>query len=420
MTTRISTLPNGFRVATERMPGLRSAALGLYLSVGARHERAEQNGVAHFLEHMAFKGTSKRSAFQISESIEEVGGSLNAYTGREVTAYIARVLEKDVPLAIELIADIALNSVFDPGELELERNVILHEIGEIEDIPEEVVFEALQSTAYPTQSFGRSIIGTAELVSGFKRADLVRFVQDHYRPGRMVLAAAGSVEHEAVLEFAGLYFGELDSASRPEVESSCFESGEFRREKDMELAQYALAFEAPKLRDELSYASRVYAGALGGGAASRLFTEAREKRGLCYSISAQATPHSDTGMFVVHASTSEDNLGDLARLCIDEIRRSAEDLEEKEVERARAQIRAGSLMALESPVFRAERLGNSLSILGEVEEIDKIIAKFDAVDAEKARSYARGLVEGAKSASAFYGPISAAPTGAELVERLAA
>ena len=420
MTTRISTLPNGFRVATEHMPGLRSAALGLYLSVGARHERREQNGVAHFLEHMAFKGTSTRSAFQISESIEEVGGSLNAYTGREVTAYVARVLEKDVLLAIELLADIVLNSIYDPDELELERNVILHEIGEIEDIPEEVVFEALQSTAYPMQSFGRSIAGTAELVSGFERDDLLRFVREHYRPDRMVLAAAGSVEHRAVLEFASECFGELVGAQRPRIESSRFESGEFRREKDIELAQFALAFEAPTLTDELTYASRVYAGALGGGAASRLFTEAREKRGLCYSISAQASPHSDTGMFVVHASTSEDNLGDLARLCIDEIRRSTEDLAEKEVERARAQVRAGSLMAFESPVFRVERLGNSLSILGKVEEIDKIIAKFDAVSAEKTRSYARSLAEGTKFASALYGPVSGAPTGAELVSRLAA
>ena len=420
MTTRIGTLPNGFRVATEHMPGLRSAALGLYLSVGARHERAEQNGVGHFLEHMAFKGTTTRSAFRISESIEEVGGSLNAYTGREVTAYIARVLEKDVPLAIELIADIVLNSIYDPGELELERHVILHEIGEIEDIPEEVVFEALQSTAYPMQSFGRSIAGTTELVSGFKRDDLIRFVREHYRPDRMVLAAAGSVEHEAVLEVADRYFGELDSAQRPGIESSRFENGEFRREKEMELAQYALAFEAPMLKDELNYASRIYAGVLGGGAASRLFTEAREKRGLCYSISAQAIPHSDTGMFVIHASTSEDNLGDLERLCIDEIRRSAEDLADKEVERTRAQIRAGSLMAFESPMFRIERLGNSLAILGEVEEIDKIIARFDAVNAENARNYARGLAEGTKSAIALYGPISAAPTGAELVERLAA
>ena len=421
MNAAISELPNGFRVATEHMPGLRSAAVGLYVSAGGRHERADQNGVSHFLEHMAFKGTAKRDAFQISETIEEVGGSLNAYTGREITAYIARVLESDVPLAVELIADIVLNSVYDPDDLDLERKVVLHEIGEIEDTPEEVVFEALQSTAYPGQPFGRTITGTAELVSGFGRDDLLRYVREHYRPDRMILAAAGAVEHDRVLECARGCFGPMAASARPDTEACRFRSGEFRREKDIELAQFALAFEAPCLRNERNFVARVYSVALGGGAASRLFTEAREKRGLCYSVSAHAAPSSDTGALVLHASTSEEALGDLARLCMDEVRRSADDLTEKEVDRARAQIRAGALMAYESPMFRTERLGNSLAVLGKVEDIDRTIERFEAVTVGMARDYAASLAEkSTESAFAWYGPVSEAPSGSELLGQLAA
>ena len=418
MQARITTLANGFRIVSEHMPGLKSAALAVYVQAGARHENADQNGIAHFLEHLAFKGTKTRSAYRIAETIEEVGGFLNAYTARETTAYFVRVLERDIPLAIELISDIILNSVFDPKEIEVERNVILHEIGEIEDSPEEVVFEALQRTAYPDQPFGRSIIGTPELVSGFGRDDIVRFVREHYRPERMILAIAGAVDHDRAVEWATEHFGgwklDLDATRNRGVSRA--ES--HRREKKIEQAQFAFAFEGPPVLHRMDCAARIYSVVMGAGASSRLFQEAREKRGLCYSISVQAMPHSDTGMLAVHAGTGSEEIGPLANLCMDEIKRSAEDLTEKEIERARTQIRVGILMAYESPMSRIERLGGMLALLGRIDDIESTIKRFDSVDVDLVREYAAGIDSNRNAALALYGPVSSAPELTALTGRL--
>ena len=207
---RVTTLDNGFRIVTERMPGLKSASLGVWVSAGCRNERLQQNGIAHFLEHMAFKGTKKRNALQIAEAIEDVGGYINAYTSREMTAYYVRVLEDDVPLALDVISDIVLNSVFDPKELEIERGVILQEIGQSLDTPDDIIFDWLQDTAYPDQAMGRAILGSTENVRSFSREDLQNFVTEHYGPEQMVLSAAGSVDHDALVEEARSLFGDLN------------------------------------------------------------------------------------------------------------------------------------------------------------------------------------------------------------------
>ena len=400
------------------MPGLKSAALAVYVMAGGRHERPEQNGIAHFLEHMAFKGTTSRTSFQISETIERVGGYLNAYTGRETTAYLLRVLAEDVPLAVDLVADIILNSTYETAEIELERNVILHEIAEIEDSPEDVVFEALQETAYPDQPFGRPIIGTAELVNRFGHDDLRDFVSEHYAPERMVLAAAGAVDHDQIVALAGDYFGSLKGRPRPAPEAGRFSGGEFRRVRDTEQAQFALAFEGPCFRDKMDCASRVYSVALGGGTSSRLFVEARERRALCYSVSAQACPWTDTGALVLYASTSESKLGELANLCMDEIKRTADNLTDEEVARARTQIRVGILMALESPMARIERLGSMLTLIGTTESIEESIERFDSVSTEQVRDCAERLISRGNPAMALYGPVASAPSASALTERL--
>ena len=195
-------LSNGFRIVTEHMPGLASASIGIWVGAGARHEAADQNGIAHFLEHMAFKGTKRRNALQIAESIEDVGGYLNAYTSREVTAYYARVLENDVPLALDVIADILLNPVFDEDEIEIERGVILQEIGQALDTPDDVIFDWLQETAYPDHPMGRTILGPTERVSAFSQADLRKFVGQHYGPVHMILSASCSVDHDALVKLS--------------------------------------------------------------------------------------------------------------------------------------------------------------------------------------------------------------------------
>ena len=206
MTTRLTTLPNGLRIVTEDMPGLKSASAGVWVMAGGRHERAEQNGIAHFLEHMAFKGTKRRTALQIAEEIEDVGGYINAYTSREMTAYYARVLEADVGLALDVIGDIVLNPAFDKKEIEVERHVILQEIGQALDTPDDIVFDWLQEVSYPDQPFGRTILGPEERVSSFSRKDLQGFVKEHYGPEQMILAAAGAVDHDAIVRQAEACF----------------------------------------------------------------------------------------------------------------------------------------------------------------------------------------------------------------------
>ncbi len=209
MTVELNRLPNGVRVVTEHMPGLQSASLGVWVTAGGRHERAEQNGIAHFLEHMAFKGTKTRNALQIAEAIEDVGGYINAYTSREMTSFYARVLGDDVPLALDVISDIVLNPVFDAHEIEVERHVILQEIGQALDTPDDIIFDWLQETAFPGQPLGRPILGPSSTVEKFNRQDLAGFVAERYVPGNLIVAAAGAVDHDAILKMVEERFGHL-------------------------------------------------------------------------------------------------------------------------------------------------------------------------------------------------------------------
>ncbi len=420
MNVRIDTLPNGVRIVTERMDGLKSAAIGLWVNVGGRHERVEQNGIAHFLEHMAFKGTARRNALQIAEAIEDVGGHINAYTSREVTAYYARVLETDVPLALDVVSDIVLNPVFDPREIEVERHVILQEIGQALDTPDDIVFDWLQEAAYPGQPMGRSILGPEERVSGFTRDDLAAFVAERYAPGQMILAAAGAVDHDAIVRQAQEIFGGLAPREGGTFEPARFHGGEIRRDKPLEQVHFTLAFESPGYRDPEVYTSQIYATALGGGMSSRLFQEARERRGLCYSIFSQAGAYSDSGMMTIYAGTSAEDAGGLVELTIDELKRAADDMTEAEVARARAQLKAGLLMGLESPSSRAERLARLLAIWDRIPPLEETIALIDGVTRDAVRDHAAALVGSGRAALALYGPVSATPDLAAITGRLAA
>ena len=265
MTVQTHTLSNGFRVVTEHMPGLESAAIGIWVGAGARHERVEQNGIAHFLEHMAFKGTKRRSALEIAEVIEDVGGYINAYTSREVTAYYARVLANDVPLALDVIADILLNPTFDENEIEVERGVILQEIGQALDTPDDVIFDWLQEEAYPNQPLGRTILGPSERVRHFSREDLSGFVEEHYGPGQMILSAAGAVDHDAIVREAEKLFGHMKPGAAQHEDAAAFQGGERREVKKLEQAHFTLAFESPGYRADDFFTGQIYANALGGG-----------------------------------------------------------------------------------------------------------------------------------------------------------
>ena len=420
MKTRLTTLSNGLRIVTEKMPGLVSASVGLWVTAGGRHELPEQNGIAHFLEHMAFKGTKRRSALKIAEEIEDVGGYINAYTSREMTAYYARVLEADVPLALDVIADIVLNPLFDAKEIEVERHVILQEIGQALDTPDDIIFDWLQEAAYPNQSIGRTILGPAERVSAFRKPDLRRFVAQHYGPDRMILSAAGAVDHDAIVKVAEALFGSLKANSKAHPEPARWQGGERREVKDLEQVHFAMGFRGPAYRDADMHVSQVYATAVGGGMSSRLFQKIREERGLCYSIYAQAGSYDDTGMITVYAGTSSEEIGDLCAITIDELKRAADDMTEAEVARARAQLKAGLLMGLESPSGRAERMARYLAIWGKVPSLSEATAEIEAVTCTAVRAFAGRLTETGDAALALYGPVETAPELASLKERLAA
>jgi predicted Zn-dependent peptidase len=419
LTSRLTTLPNGFRIVTEAMPGLKSASVGIWITAGGRHERAEQNGIAHFLEHMAFKGTEKRSSLRIAEEIEDVGGYINAYTSREMTAYYARVLSDDVALALDVISDIVLNPVFDPKEIEVERHVILQEIGQALDTPDDIIFDWLQEACYPDQAFGRTILGPAERVAGFSRADLTGFVAEHYNPDRMILSAAGAVDHDAIVAQAETMFGARAPAKTGLIQPATFKGAERREVKALEQVHFALAFDAPGYLSPDVYTAQIYAMALGGGMSSRLFQKVREERGLCYSIFAQSGAYEDAGQITIYAGTSDAEIGELTDITLTELKRAGGDMTEAEVARARVQLKAGMLMGLESPSSRAERLARLLAIYGRVPDADEAVAKIDAVTTTDVRRYAGEMIH-ADSALALYGPVADAPGLEEIKRGLAA
>jgi len=420
VSVELHTLSNGLRIVTEHMPGLESAALGLWVSAGGRHEAADQNGIAHFLEHMAFKGTTRRTALQIAEEIEDVGGYINAYTSREVTAYYARVLREDVALALDLIADIVLNPIFDPREIEVERGVILQEIGQAADTPDDIIFDWLQEVSYPGQALGRTILGPAERVRAFGRADFDRFVASHYGPGQLILSAAGAVDHDQIVRLAEAAFGHLRAVPVPLADPARFTGGERHEVKALEQAHFTLALEAPGYRSDDIHTAQIYASALGGGMSSRLFQEIREKRGLCYTIYAQVGAYDDTGMLTIYAGTSGEELPELVGLTIDELKRSAEDMTEAELARARAQMKAGLLMGLESPSSRAERLARLIAVWNRVPPLEETVAQIEAVTLAGLRDHAAGLLGSGRAAMALYGPIAGAPRLDQITERLVA
>ena len=417
---QVTTLSNGLRIATRVMPGLHSAALGVWVSAGGRNERSEQNGIAHFLEHMAFKGTTTRTALQIAEAIEDVGGYINAYTSRDATAYYVRVLEDDVDLAFDVISDIVLNPVFDDREIEVERGVILQEIGQSLDTPDDIIFDWLQEAAYPNQPMGRTILGPADRVSRFGRADLAGFVAENYGPGQMIVAAAGAVDHDRIVRLAERAFGHLAPIAQAPREAARWQGLETRRIKKLEQAHFALALEGPGYLAPDFYAAQIFSSALGGGMSSRLFQKIREERGLCYTIFAQAGFHDDTGMLTIYAGTGAEDLADLSTLTIDEIKRAAEDMSEAEVARAKAQLRASLLMSLESPSAQAERMARTLAIWGRVPDAAEVAERIAAVGVAEVRAHAESLIGRARPALALYGPVKAAPARDALAERLAA
>lgn len=419
MTVNISKLDNGLTVVTDSMPHLESAALGVWIKSGSRNETQDQHGIAHLLEHMAFKGTKTRTALQIAEEIENVGGELNAATSTETTAYYARVLKPEVGHAADILYDILANSTFDEKELAREKHVILQEIGASLDSPDDLVFDSFQDTAFKgNQPIGRPILGTPETVKGFSTDQIREYLTSHYHGPNMVLSASGAVDHEALVKQAETTYANFKSTSIQEAAPATYVGGENLIEDDFQEAQMILGFEGRAYHVRDFYASQLLATILGGGMSSRLFQEVREKHGLCYSISSFHWGFSDTGIFGIHAATGPEDLQELVTLILQELQRSSEDIIQEELDRARAQIRSGLLMSMESPAARAGQVARQILLFGRQIPNDELMERLDALSVERIRDLAGRIFHESTPTISAVGPVKNMPRLDEIKHRL--
>jgi predicted Zn-dependent peptidase len=400
---RVEKLPNGVTVATDTMRDVKTASLGIWVSAGSRYEHDDEHGISHLLEHMAFKGTRRRTALQINEEIDAVGGELNAATGVEVTSYYARLLGEDVPVAFDILADILTNSVFEQSELAREQSVIVQEIGGANDAPDDIVYDLFQETAFPGQAIGRPILGTPQTVRSFTPDKLRAYMARRYRGTRMIVAAAGAVDHERLVADAREKLASVSNGSVPETAGAHYRGGLKIDARKLEQSHLVLGLEGISYNDPERYAMQVFVNLLGGGGSSRLYQEAREKRGLCYSISAFHAAYQDTGLFAVSAGTDAADTEALVRVVIDQVHAAAEQASQIEVDRAKAQMKVNLLGTLESASARADQLGGHLLAFGRVVPPEEIAAKIDAVTLERARAAGRRLVAGGRPTFAGVG-----------------
>ncbi len=401
----IRTLANGVRLFVDPMPGLESAALGIWARAGAIDETPEENGVAHLLEHMAFKGTSRRTARQIVEEIEAVGGYLNAATGYQRTGYYARILKNDLPLAFDILADILADPLFDEGELAKEREVVVQEIGEANDAPDDAVGELLQTLAYAGQSLGRPILGGIETVRSHGPARLRGFMQRLYRPEEIVIAAAGAVDADEIERLAVSHFsarvanGMATQRARPR-----YVGGAAYDARDIDQTHISLAFPGVSARDNDFFATRIFTEAFGGGMSSRIFQRIREDLGLAYSVYAFTESYDDAGIIGAYVGTDEDNAHEAVRLIREELEAAASGMTDAEIDRARALLKSSILMSLESPQNRIETAAAQILTYGDIITPKSLLARLDAVTARDVRRCAERALNDGPASLAVVGP----------------
>lgn len=418
MVVEVSRLSNGLTVATDNLPHMESVAMGVWVKSGSRDESPDQHGMAHLLEHMAFKGTGRRDAWTIASEIENVGGEINASTSVETTAFYARVLKNDFPLAIDILADILTDSRFDPVELEREQHVILQEIGAAHDTPDDVVFDRFNETAFRHQTLGRSVLGTPETVRSFTSLQVKEYLQSHYGADRMVVVAAGGIAHdEFVREVEDRLGAFRQKAISPAPEYAHYVGGDYREQRELMDTQILLGFEGRAYHVRDFYASQVLSMILGGGMSSRLFQEVREKRGLCYSVYSFHWGFSDTGLFGIHAATGKDDIPKLVPVLLRELERAGEAINQEELDRARAQYRAALVMSLESPASRAAQIARQLLLYGRPIPMEELMDRLAGLTVERLTDLSARLFSGTPTVTAV-GPVANLPPYESISETL--
>jgi len=399
---RRTVLPGGLRVVTEHVPGVRSAAFGIWVGVGSRDETPAQAGAAHYLEHLLFKGTERRSALDISAAIDAVGGEMNAFTSKEYTCFYARVLDQDLPLAVDVVSDIVTSALLRAHDVESERDVILEEIAMRDDDPGDLVHEEFADAMYGNTPLGRPILGTVETIESITPRAIRSFYRGKYRPENMVVAAAGNVDHATVVRLVRRAFGEaglLEGDALPVLPRS----GAFRTRGDgdvrvltkaTEQANVVLGVPAFARDDERRFAVGVLNAALGGGMSSRLFQEIREKRGLAYSVFSFASHYADTGMFGVYAGCMPKKVDDVLAICRDElVKVAASGITAEELERGKGQVRGGLVLGLEDTGSRMSRIGKAELLAGDLWSTAEVLAAVESVTVDDVRSVAATLLE---------------------------
>ena len=404
----LTRLANGLTVAIDPMPGTQSAAIGLHAFVGSRSEADGKGGLAHLVEHMVFKGARGRDARAIAEAIEDVGGSLNAWTSRDQTLFHARTLAADVGLALELIADLVRAPRLDEAELEREKLVILSELGECLDAPDDLIHDRLFEAAFGDQPLARPVLGNEASISGLTRGDCAQWLDEQYRPERLVISAAGKVDSGHILHLAEALFGDLESRTPPNIEAAAFAGGIRSDRRSAEQTHLALAFRGLPASSDLAPALSLFAQAVGGGMSSRLFQELREERGLAYSVYSWTQGFADTGLFAVNLAADKARATEALNLARDVVERAASELTAAELNRARAQVEAGILMALETPQGRADAMARSIEIFGRIMTAEEMLGELHAVDLEAARGAGTAMLEGPSAIASIGGKLALA------------
>jgi predicted Zn-dependent peptidase len=376
------------------MPGVETVAIGLYAEAGSRHEAARVNGIAHLFEHMVFKGAGGRSAREISEAIEDVGGDLNACTERDQTSFTASLLAEHLPLGIELIADMILRPHFDGKDLAREKEVVLQELGEARDTPSDIIFDDLWMAAWPEQPLGRSILGDETSIGAIGVDDLHGWRTELYRAGGLTLVAAGKVDHEELVQLAEARFAGLPVGKVRTPEPARFVGTARSAKPRAEQAHLAAAYAGPSIHDPVYYASRLFSDILGSGASSRLFQAVREERGLAYSVWSSLQPYQDAGLFYFYAATARREAAAAAALIAEVVAGAASDATQRELDRARAQAKAGLLMSLESSWGQASYVARQLAIRGRLVEPAEVVAELEAVTLDQVHAAGAAMLAG--------------------------
>ena len=416
---KITTLNNGLRVITDTVDSVHSVAVGIWAAVGTRDEDLQHNGVAHMVEHMLFKGTQRRGPKQIAEEVENVGGHMNAYTSKEMTSYHIHLLKNDLPLALDMLADMYQNATLPEDEIARERHVILQEIGMTNDTPDDLIFDNYYETAYPGQGLGAPILGRAQHVSRMQRGEMADYIRRFYTPARTIISAAGNIEHADFVQQVEQAFRNLPADQPDQHAKANYQGGEHRQNKDLEQTHIVLGFQGLGRLDDDYLPARILSMMLGGGMSSRLFQEVREKRGLVYTVYAYHSGYIDDGQFGIYAGTGPKDLPELIPVLCDEILKTTHDLTEVELNRARAQIKSGMVIGRESMMARAEQQAKYLQFHGKAFDLDAILTKIDAITVSDLHKVAKPIFATRPTLAAL-GPVESLESYERICARLAA